>query len=104
MNSRGVPSQTRLFPAASKKICLPPDWGMRADPFVATIRARLGRTASRTLFRHGCGLPETLVAIATGGFEVLVNHALYSIELTNQFLRFPRVRQQTRGNFSFQYR
>ena len=45
-----------------------------------------------------------LVALATGGFEVLVNHALYSIELTNQFLRFPRVRQQTRGNFSFQYR
>jgi len=46
---------------------------------------------------------KLLVAVATGGFEVLVNHALYSIELTNQLLLFPRVRQQTRGNFSFQH-
>ena len=34
--------------------------------------------------------------------EVLVNFAFNSIELTNQFLLFPRVRQQTRGNISFQ--
>jgi hypothetical protein len=27
LNSRGVPSQTRLFPATSKKICLPPIGG-----------------------------------------------------------------------------
>jgi hypothetical protein len=33
-----------------EKICLPPDWGMRADPFVATVQARLGRTAARTYF------------------------------------------------------
>jgi hypothetical protein len=38
------------------------------------------------------GLPET-PGVATGGAEVLVYYALNSIELTNQFLRFPRVRQ-----------
>jgi hypothetical protein len=46
---------------------------------------------------------KLLVAVATGGFEVLVNYALNSFGLTNQFLQFPRVRQQTRGNFSLQY-
>jgi hypothetical protein len=39
-----------------EKIFIPPDWGMRADPFVATMQGRLGRTASRTLFRHAKGL------------------------------------------------
>jgi hypothetical protein len=86
---------------------------MRADPFVATIQARLGRTASsgaigqnsqsHLISTREADCRKFLVAVATGGFEVLVNYALHSIELTNQFLRFPRVRQQTRGNFSFQY-
>jgi hypothetical protein len=36
-----------------EKICLtPPTWGMRAGHFAATIRGRLGRTASRIHFRH----------------------------------------------------
>ena len=76
---------------------------MRADPFVAIVHARLGRTDSRTLIStREADCRKLLVAVATAGFEVLVNHALNSIEITNPFLRFPRVRQQTRGNFSFQ--
>jgi hypothetical protein len=71
---------------------------MRAEPFVATIQARSG-TAGRTLFRHAMRL---VVVPPRRGIEVLVSYALNPIELTNQFLRFPRVRQQTRGNFSFQ--
>jgi hypothetical protein len=50
---------------------------MRADPFVATIQPRLGRTASRTLIStRETDCRKLLVAVATGGFEVLVNHAL----------------------------
>jgi hypothetical protein len=93
-----------FFPAAAKKKeNLPPDWGMRAGNFVATIQPRLGRPASRTLFRHAKRHAENSWWQSRLGFEVLVNRALDEIELTNPFLRFPRVRQQTRGNFSFQY-
>jgi hypothetical protein len=74
---------------------------MRADRFVATIRARLGRTASRALFPHAKRLAGNSWPPSRHGFGVLVNYALDPIELTNQFLRFPRVRQLTRGNFSF---
>jgi hypothetical protein len=98
-----VSKPKKAVPAAMKKICPPPDWGMRADPFVATIQARSSRTASRTLFRHAKRLAGNSWSPSRHGFEVLVNYALNSIELTNQLLRFPRVRQQTRGNFSCQY-
>jgi hypothetical protein len=81
-----------------------PDWGMRADPFVATIQARLGKNSHSHLIstRKRIGgsswSPSRQVVL-----RVLVNYALNLFDLTNQFLRFPRVRQQTRGNFSLQY-
>jgi hypothetical protein len=92
-----------LRPRIEKIFLTPPTWGMRAGHFAATIRARWVEQPVAFNFDTRSGLPETPVGIAPSGFEVLVNYALNSIELTNQFLRFPRVRQQTRGNFSFQY-
>jgi hypothetical protein len=91
-------------PAAPKKyVCLPPLGGCAPAISPPLIRARLGRTASRTLFRHAKRLAGNSGPASPSGFEVLVDYALNSIELTNPFLRFPRVRQQTRGNFLFQY-
>jgi hypothetical protein len=42
-----------------KKICLPPNWGMRAGAFVATIQARLSEHKVAPYFDALSGLPET---------------------------------------------
>ena len=65
-----------FFSGRSGKKSLPPDWGMRADNFVATIQPRLGRTASRTLFRHAKRHAENSWSQSRLSFEVLVNRAL----------------------------
>jgi hypothetical protein len=50
---------------------------MRAGAFVATMQGVADRTASRKLFRHAkAAYRNLLVAVATGGFEVLVSCAL----------------------------
>jgi hypothetical protein len=76
---------------------------MRAGAFIAIIQVRLSEHKAAPYFDARSGVQETRVAVATCDFEVLVKYALTSFELTCQFHRFPRVRQQTRGNFSFEY-
>jgi hypothetical protein len=77
LNCAGFQATRRLFPAASKKVRLPPTWGMRAGAFVATMQAWLTEQPVANYFDTRSGLPETpLVAVATGGFEVLVNCVL----------------------------
>jgi len=101
LSSRGVPSQTRLFPAASKKYVYPPIGGCAPTVSSPLFRRDWAEQPVAPYFDTDADCQKLLVAIATGGFEVLVNYALHSIGLTNQFLRFPRVRQQPRGNFFF---
>lgn len=78
-----------------------PHLGDARRPFRSHYKGTIGQNSQSLSFstREAAFLP---VGIAPSGFEVLVNYALNSIELTNQFLLFPRVRQQTRGNISFQ--
>jgi hypothetical protein len=104
LNSRGFSSQKEAVSGRIEKKFVYPHLGDARRRFCRHYAGVADRTVSRTLFRHTKRLAgNSLVAVATGGFEVLVNGALNSVELTNQFLRFPRVRQQTRGNFSFEY-
>jgi hypothetical protein len=97
------PSQGGCFLPPRKKYVHPPIGGCAPAVSLPLFRRDWAEQPVAPYFDTRSGLPEFLVAVATGGFEVLVNYALNSIELTNQFLRFPRVRQQTRGNFSCQY-
>ncbi|MGA9728160.1 MAG: hypothetical protein WBQ84_12155, partial [Methylocella sp.] len=75
-----------------EKICLPPTGGCAPALSSPQFRRDWAEQPVATYFDTDADCRKLLVAIATGGFEVLVNHALYSIQLTNKFLRFPRVR------------
>ncbi|MGH6811390.1 MAG: hypothetical protein ACREDM_03295 [Methylocella sp.] len=87
-----------------KKNNVNPHLGDARRPFLRHYAGAIGQyNQSQLISTRGAACRKFLAAVATGGFEVLENYALNSIELTKQFLRFPRVRQQTRGNFSFQY-
>jgi hypothetical protein len=55
----GFQTTRRLFPAASKKVRLPPTWGMRAGAIVATMQAWLTEQPVANYFDTRSGLPET---------------------------------------------
>ncbi|MGH6800937.1 MAG: hypothetical protein ACRECZ_05920, partial [Methylocella sp.] len=55
-----------------KKICPPPNWGMRAGAFVATIHPRLSEQPAAPFFDTRSGLPLTPGRRPPGGIEVLV--------------------------------
>jgi hypothetical protein len=81
-----------------------PRLGDARGPFRCHYSGAIGRNSqSHLISTREAACRKFLVAVSALGFEVLVNYALNSIELTNPFLRFPRVRQQARGNFSFQW-
>src|ERR1700730_8880815 len=75
LNSRGFQANGGYFRPQRKNMSTP-TCGMRADRFIATIQPRLGRTASRTLFRHEKRLARNSRSRWRLGVEVLVNHAL----------------------------
>jgi hypothetical protein len=82
----------------SKKKCLPPIGGCAPTLSLPLIGRDWAEKPVAPYCDTRSGLPWPP---SRHGFEVLVNYALNVIELTNRFLRFPRVRQQTRGNFSY---
>jgi hypothetical protein len=86
---------------ASKKYVSTPHLGDARRPFRCQYPGAIGQDSRSRLFSTRERLAGNSWPTSPHGFEVLVNYALDPIKLTNQFLRFPLVRQQTRGNFSF---
>jgi hypothetical protein len=80
-----------------------PHLGDARRPFRWHYSGAIGQDSRSHLISTRETACRKLVAASRHDFEVLVNYAFNPIELTNHFLRFPRVRQQTRGNFLFQY-
>src|ERR1700730_12975838 len=68
-----------------------PQLGDARRPFRCHYSGAIGQNSqSHVISTREAACRKLLAAVATGGAEVLVCYALNSIELTNQFLRFPR--------------
>src|ERR1700730_278769 len=94
-----VSKPKELFSGRSEKIMPTPRLGDARRAFRCHYSGAIWNSRSHLISDTRCGLSWSP---PRRGIEVLVSYALNPIELTNRFLRFPRVRQQTRGNFSFQ--
>jgi hypothetical protein len=99
----GFQSKGGCFRPHRKNIHTPPRLGDARQAFRCHYPGAIGRNRQSHLISTREAACRNSWSPPRHGCEVLVDYALNATALTNPFLRFPRVRQQARGNFSFQY-